>query len=110
MGTCKEGKLKCLKSDFATKTFKCGAHHDRISLNRKKLLMEAGSLVELQHLHDVRLADFGRFEKQLIFVMEFMTTDLRRSMTIKPQSLTDSEKLDIITDIEVSMGFSISQQ
>lgn len=100
---------KWLNSDFATKTFKCGADHDRAAGNQERLFMEASLLVDLQHLHDVRLDGFGQFEQQSIFVMELMTTDHRRSMTNKPQPLTGSEKIDIIIEIAKGMIYIYSK-
>lgn len=71
--------------------------------------MEASLLVDLQHLHDVRLDGFGQFGQQSIFVMELMTTDHRRSMTNKPQPLTGSEKIDIIIEIAKGMIYIYSK-
>lgn len=94
---------KWLNSDFATKTFKCGADHDRAAGNQKRLFMEAGLLVDLQHLHDGRLAGFGQFEDFCDGAR--MTRDLRRSMSNKPQPLTGSEKIDIIIEIAKGMTY-----
>ena len=97
-------KGKWLNVDFAVKVFKCAAD-DRVSWNQEQLLMEAGSLVELQHPHVVRLVGFGQFQKKSVFVMELMDTDLRRFMDKKPEPLTDSEKLDIIIQIAKGMDY-----
>ena len=97
-------KGKWLDLDFAVKVFKCDAD-DRADWNQKQLLMEAGSLVELQHPHVVRLVGFGQFAKKSVFVMELMNTDLRKFMDKKPKPLTDSEKLDIIIQIAKGMYY-----
>ena len=97
-------KGEWLNLDFAIKEFKCDAD-DRVAWNQNQLLMEAGSLVELQHPHVVRLVGFGQFQKKSVFVMELMDTDLRRFMDKKTEPLTDSEKLDIIIQIAKGMYY-----
>ncbi|KAG0617827.1 hypothetical protein M758_4G018000 [Ceratodon purpureus] len=106
-------KGKFLDCDFAIKVFNCGADDgSRATWNQEQLLIEAGSLVELQHPHVVRLVGFGQDKKQSVFVMELMDGDLRNFMTTKLKAtpkpakpFTDSEALKIIMQIAQAMYF-----
>lgn len=104
---------KWLNYNFAIKVFNCGADDgSQVTWNQKQLLMEAGSLVELQHPHVVRLVGFGvgfgQDAKQSVFVMELMDNNLREFMDAKPKPgkpFTDSEELDVIIQIAKGMCF-----
>jgi serine/threonine protein kinase len=106
-------KGKWLDCDFAIKVFNCGGNDaHRAIWNQRRLFKEATSLVELQHPHVVRLVGFGQFDKQSVFVMELMDTDLRSFMETTPKlakPFTDSEELEVITQIAKGMHFIHTQ-
>ena len=97
---------------FAIKVFDCRAkgNGDPAAWNQRQLLMEAGSLVELQHPQVTRLVGFGQYSDLSVFVMEFMDGDLRHSI-IEPRisklekPFKDSEAFNVITQIAKGMYF-----
>jgi len=102
---------------FTSKVFKF-AIIDVAGWNNKKLLMEVGSLVNLQHPHIVQLVGFGQDREQCVFLMELMDDDLRNFMKKKletfpkpkPRPFKHPEELDIITQIAKGIHYMHTRQ